>query len=47
MHRSLSVSLQFILSENYSTYRCSYDVFMGGSELHILLIHSLVSLKHF
>ena len=47
MHRSLSVSLQFILSENYSTRRCTFDVFVGGDKFHILLIHNLTSFKHF
>ena len=31
--KSLSASLQFVFSENYSTCRCIFDVLMGEDEL--------------
>ena len=41
LYKSLSASLHFIFSENFSTCRCIFDVFIGGSELHGLLFHGL------
>ena len=41
LYKSLSASLQLVFSENCSTSRCIFDVFMGRGELLILLIHRL------
>ena len=37
----LVASFQLVFSENWSTYRCIVDVFLGVTELHILLLHHL------
>ena len=39
LYRRLYDSFKFVCSENYSTARCILDVFMGRSELHVLLCH--------
>ena len=31
----------FVFSENFVTCRCIFDMFMGGYELHVFLIHYL------
>lgn len=41
LNRSSSVSSQFIFSENCSTCLYIFDVFVGGDELHILIVHHL------
>ena len=37
LYRSSSASFWLGLCENCSTCRCSFDVFVGGGEFHILL----------
>ena len=37
-YRSLSASLLLVFSENPSTWRCIFDVSMGGNEFCILLL---------
>ena len=39
LYRSPSASFQLVFSENCSTCRCTFDVFVEGSEFHILLLH--------
>ena len=39
--RSPSASFQLVFSENCSTCRCTFDVFVEGGEFHILLLHHL------
>ena len=41
LYRSPSASFQLIFSENCPTCRCIFVVFVGGSELHVLLLHHL------
>ena len=41
LYRNLSASFQLVCSENYSTCRCIFDLFMGGGEFHVLLLHHL------
>lgn len=41
LYRSPSASFQLVFSENCSTCRCSFDVFVEGGEFHILLLHHL------
>lgn len=38
---SLFANLQLVFSENCSTGRCIFDVFVGGDEFHILLLYHL------
>lgn len=40
LYRSPSASLQFVFSENCSTW-CTFDVFVGRGELHVFLLHHL------
>lgn len=39
LYRSLSASVQLVFSENRSIRRCISDMFLGGSEFCILLLH--------
>lgn len=39
--RSCSFGPQLSLGRNCSKYRCTFDVFLGGSELNVLLCHYL------
>ena len=39
LYRSLSDSFQLVFSENFSTCRCIFEVFIGGVEFHVLLLH--------
>ena len=41
LYRSPSACFQLAFSENYSTRRCIFDVFVGGGELQVLLLHHL------
>lgn len=38
MYSSLSAGLLFVSSENFSTGRCVFDLFLGGDEFHVLLL---------
>lgn len=38
-YRNSCASFQLIFHKNYNTYRCIFDVFLGGDELHVLLIY--------
>ena len=38
LYRSCSTSLQLVFSENSSTCKCIFDVFVGGGEFYILLL---------
>ena len=38
LYRSPPASFQFVFSENCSTCRCILDMFMGGCEVHVLLL---------
>ena len=41
LFRILSARLQLIFSENCSTCRCIFDVFVVGGEFHVLLLYHL------
>ena len=41
LFQSLSASCQLVFSENYSTGRCIFNVFVLGREFYVLLLHRL------
>lgn len=41
LFQSLSASCQLVFSENYSTGRCIFNVFVLGREFHVLLLYRL------
>ena len=41
LYKSVSASFQLVFSENCSTCRCIFVMFMGRDNLHILLLHHL------
>lgn len=42
-----SVSFQLVFCENSSTYRYIFDMFIVGGELHVYLLHRLLTPLHF